>query len=151
MSKRNWTILGLLLIGTTPAQAASLCNCCGEKTVASCVAACETVSVEADQCVPTVDFAAKADIGPGKNALYEFPLSNLKIYKTDETSLELYRRLLEKLRMGAEADREAALWERHDGKIDEATAASRVKRYEDAIVNYYLGAQAYRLAKRQNR
>ena len=147
MSKPILNILGLVLICAGPAQAANLCNCCGETTAASCASACETVPVTAGQCLATVDFNAKAEIGPGKNALYEFSLRNLKIHKTDDTSLELYRRLLEKLRKGAEADREASLWERHDGKIDEATAAARLKRYDDAIVNYYLGAQAYRLAK----
>ena len=151
MSKRNLAILGLILITGAPAQAANLCNCCGEATAASCVSACETLAVTAGQCVATIDFKAKTDVGPGKNALYEFSLRNLKVHQTDDTSLELYRRLLEKLRKSAEADRKAALWERHDGKIDEATAASRVKRYDDAIVNYYLGAQAYRLAKGQSR
>ena len=151
MSKRNLAILGLVLITGAPAQAANLCNCCGEATAASCVVACETVAITAGQCVPTIDFNAKTDIGPGKNALYEFSLRNLKVYQTDDTSLELYRRLLEKLRRNAEADRKTALWERHDGKIDAVTAVSRVKRYDDAIVNYYLGAQAYRLAKNQSR
>jgi hypothetical protein len=147
MPKRILAVAGLMWMMGPSALAADLCNCCGDTTAASCVSACTTIASTPSQCVPTVDFSAKPDVGPGKNALYEFSLRNLKVQNTDPTSLELYRRLLEKLRKGVEADRKAALWDRHDGKIDAATATSLAKRYDDAIVNYYLGAQAYRLAK----
>lgn len=149
MSKRILAAAGLMWVMGQPALAANLCNCCGDATAASCVSACTVIASAPSQCVPTVDFSAKPDVGPGKNALYEFSFRNLKVQQTDNTSLELYRRLLEKLRKGAEKDRKAALRDRRDGKIDEVAAASLSKRYDDAIVNYYLGAQAYRLAKSQ--
>lgn len=147
MSKQVLAALGLMWISSAPALAADLCNCCGEATAQSCISACEAVNAVAGQCVPAVDFLGKAEIGPGKNALYDFSLRNLQVSKNDDGSLELFRRLLEKLRRGAESDRKLALREHRVGKIDAATATAFAKRYDDAIVNYYLGAQAYQLAK----
>ncbi len=147
MSKQLLAALGLVWISSMPAAAADLCNCCGVAAAGSCASACQAVEIDAGQCIPTVDFNGKAEIGPGKNALYEFSLRNLQVSRTDHGSMEAFRRLLEKLRRGAEADRKAALRDRRRGGIDEAEASLRANRYDDAIVNYYLGAQAYRLAK----
>jgi hypothetical protein len=129
------------------ASAADLCNCCGEAVAGPCASACQTVETTPGQCIPIVDFDGKAEIGPGKNALYEFSLRNLRVSKTDDHSLERFRRLLERLRRAAEADRKLGLRDRRRGKIDDAGAAALAARYDGAIVNYYLGAQAYRLAK----
>ena len=147
MSKHILAAFSLMLLSNAPALAADLCNCCGEAAAQSCASACESIKPGAGQCIPTVDFLGKAEIAPGKNALYDFSLRNLKVSQGDDGSLELFRRLLEKLRRGAESDRKLALRERRVGKIDAATALTFAKRYDDAIVNYYLGAQAYQLAK----
>lgn len=150
MSKQILAVLGLMWITSAPVEAADLCNCCGDTAAGSCAAACQAIEADAGQCIPTVDFEGKAEIGPGKNALYELSLRNLQVSRTDSGSLEEFRRLLEKLRRGAEADRRKALRDRRHGKIDETTANAFTNRYDDAIVNYYLGAQAYRLTKHSN-
>ena len=46
-------------------------------------------------------------------------------------------------RRGLEKDRKASYRDFRKHKIDEATAMAHTKRYEDAIVNYYLGLRAY--------
>jgi hypothetical protein len=93
-----------------------------------------------------VDFAGTAEIAPDTNPLYEFSLRNIKLHDYTREHLELYRRLLERARTSAEADRKQALRARRRGKIDAAQALTLAKRYDDAMVNYYLGIQAYRLA-----
>ena len=59
-------------------------------------------------------------------------------------SLEGVRRLLENSRRGVEKDRKTSARDFRKGKIDDAALAANTKRYEDAIVNYYLGLRAYR-------
>jgi hypothetical protein len=54
--------------------------------------------------------------------------------------------LLETARKGAESDRRAALKAFSRRQIDKAQADKRSKRYDDAMINYYLGAKAYRNA-----
>lgn len=139
--------IGLSLLGGGTASAASLCNCCGVLTVQSCAATCEAVKPPAGQCVAGVDYEAKADIGPDRNPLYDISLRNMWLGTPDEAGLEAFRRLLERSRLGAESDRKAALRAEASGKIDRQTALDKAKRYDDAIVNYYLGIQAFRLAR----
>ncbi|WP_373502614.1 hypothetical protein [Aestuariivirga sp.] len=133
------------LLGGT-AQAASLCNCCGSDTAQSCATACAPVKVMPGQCVATVDFDAEAAIGPGQNPLYDIPLQNVWLDSSGKDNLEVFRRLMERARKAAEADRRKALAERRKGAIDAATADRLAKRYDDAMVNYYLGMQSYRIA-----
>jgi hypothetical protein len=139
--------IGLLCLSGVPAASASLCNCCGDKTEASCSTACAAVKPAKGQCIATVDFAAEADVGPNVNPLYNVPLRNMWLGTPSRNQLESFRRLLEKARKGAESDRKLALRAKASGKIDEATAQSRAARYDDAMVNYYLGIQAYRLSR----
>ncbi len=58
--------------------------------------------------------------------------------------LEGVRRLLENSRRGVEKDRKASVRDFRKRKIDDAALTANSKRYEDAIVNYYLGLRAYR-------
>lgn len=60
--------------------------------------------------------------------------------------IETFRQLLETARKGAERDRKSALRAFSAGKIDGSQAQSLASRYDDALVNYYLGVQAYRVA-----
>ena len=128
------------------AKAASLCNCCGEATASACAAACAPVKPAAGQCIAVLDRKGEAVIGPDQNPLYDIPLRNAQLDPADGELLEAFRLLLEKARKGAEADRKLALRAWKAGKINAATAQSRADRYDDALVNYYLGMQAYRLA-----
>jgi hypothetical protein len=130
------------------ASAASLCNCCAAKTAQSCAAACQPVEVPQGQCVAAVDFAGKPAISGNANPLYEVSLRNLRLETKDGAELEAFRRLLEASRRGVEKDRRAALRARARGKIDATGLESSVARYEAAMVNYYLGLQAYRDAYR---
>ncbi len=139
--------IGLLCLAGVPATAAGLCNCCGDQTVPSCANACTAVKPPKGQCVATVDYAAKAGIGAGQNPLYNISLRNMWLGSPDRDGLEAFRRLLEGSRRWAERDRKSALRAHARGKIDKATSAAMVKRYDDAIVNYYLGIQAFRLAR----
>ena len=130
---------------TAPAGAASLCNCCGASTVSSCATACSPVKPAAGQCVATVDYAGTAKIADGVNPLYDVPLRNMWLDGAKPSQLELFRRLLEKSRRGAEADRRKALRAHARNKIDGAEAVLLAKRYDGALVNYYLGMQSYRI------
>ena len=140
-------VAGFIGLGAAETHAASLCNCCGSGTAQSCSTACAPVKVAEGQCVATVDFAAKAEIGPGKNPLYDVPLQNVWLGQPDASGLEAFRRLLEAARKGVEADRLAALKDYRKGTIDRTTSDARAKRYDDALVNYYLGIQAFRIAR----
>jgi hypothetical protein len=142
----------LLWMATPDAGAVALCNCCDGPSSGTCEAACAPLSPPEGQCQPAVDYAGKTVIGPGENPLYDMSLNNLALGAPSDSQLELLRRLLEKARLGAENDREAALVAHSKGEIDDAEAAARVRRYDDAIVNYYLGQQVYRAeARRRNR
>lgn len=136
-----------LMAAANGASAASLCNCCGTDTAQSCAAVCEPVKAPQGQCVAAVDFAGKPAISENVNPLYEVSLRNLRL-GTDGAELETFRRLLEASRRGVEKDRRAALRAYARGKIDQSTGAASIARYEAAIVNYYLGLQAYRDAYR---
>ena len=129
---------------SAPAGAASLCNCCGASTASSCATACAPVKPAEGQCVATVDYAGTAKIANGVNPLYDVPLRNMWIDGAKPSQLELFRRLLEKSRRGAESDRRKALRAHARHKIDSSEAVLLAKRYDDALVNYYLGMQSYR-------
>jgi hypothetical protein len=139
-------VFGVLLCSALPASAASLCNCCGGGTAATCSTACEQVKPPEGQCVSTVDFSGSVTIGPGKNPLYEMSLQNLFVGPATKPQLESLRLLLEQSRLGAEVDRKMALHDFAGGKIDKVAADSAAKRYDDAMVNYFLGVHAYREA-----
>jgi len=132
---------------TLPASAAGLCNCCGGATAETCSAACSPAEPTEGQCRVTVDYRVRPAVGKGINPLYDMDLRNVRLGTPSAAQLESFRRLLEAARRGAEADRRTALRERRRGKIDAAEAASLAQRYDRAIVNYYLGIQAYRLAR----
>lgn len=137
--------LVLLMASITPVQSASLCNCCGETgTAASCANACAPLKPAEGQCVATVDFEGNAEIGEGINPLYDVPLQNVWLGSEKREQLEVFRRLLETARKGAETDRRIGLKAVARGKIGKAEADRRAKRYDDALVNYYLGVKAYR-------
>ena len=139
---------GAMLFLAGPASSASLCNCCGVSTAANCQAACAPVKPAEGQCVATADYTGKAEISEGVNPLYDMWLRNLWLGTPSREELESFRRLLEQARKGAEADRKASLREFAEGKIDRATADARAKRYDDAIVNYFLGFHSYSEARR---
>lgn len=145
MKLKLLSALVVLVAGIAPVQSANLCNCCGDSgTAASCADACAPLKPAAGQCVATVDFAGNAEIGEGINPLYDVPLQNVWLGSARREELEVFRRLLETARKGAETDRRTALKAYSRGKIDQAEADKRARRYDDAMINYYLGAKAYR-------
>ena len=83
-------------------------------------------------------------IADGDNPLYGISLLGLDLKDAVRPELEGVRRLLENSRRGIEKDRKASARDFRRGKINDATLAVNTKRYEDAIVNYYLGLRAYR-------
>ena len=91
-----------------------------------------------------VDYAGEAMIADGDNPLYGISLLNVNIENAMRPELEGIRRLLENSRRGVEKDRKTSALDFRKGKIDDAALAVNTKRYEDAIVNYYLGLRAYR-------
>lgn len=135
--------LGLLLT-SAPVNAASLCNCCATGVAESCSAVCAPVKPVTGQCVAVMDYAGEAVIADGENPLYGISLLGLNLKDAVRADLEGVRRLLENSRRGVEKDRKASARDFRKGKIDDATLAAHAKRYEDAIVNYYLGQRAYR-------
>ena len=91
-----------------------------------------------------MDYAGEAVIADGDNPLYGISLLGLDLNDAVRPELEGVRRLLEDSRRGVEKDRKASARDFRKGKIDDATLAVNTKRYEEAIVNYYLGLWAYR-------
>ena len=142
------TFLGLatlaLFLTPAPVNATSLCNCCAAGITESCNAACAPAKPTTGQCVAMVDYAGVAVIADGDNPLYGVSLLNLEIQDAMRPALEGVRRLLEDSRRGVEKDRKASARDFRKGKIDDATLAAHTQRYEEAIVNYYLGQRAYR-------
>ena len=135
---------GAMVLLTTAAQAASLCNCCGTSTVAACSNTCAPIKVAQGQCVAAVDFDGQSEISDGVNPLYDLSLRNIWLGSLNRDQLENFRKLLESARKGVEKGRKSSLRVFASKKIDKATAAANAKRYDDAIVNYYLGQQSYR-------
>mgnify|MGYP001163410275 CR=1 FL=1 len=135
--------LGLLLT-SAPVNAASLCNCCATGVPESCSAVCAPVKPAPGQCVAVMDYAGEAVIADGGNPLYGISLLGLDLRDAARPELEGVRRLLEDSRRGVEKDRMASARDFRKGKIDAAALAAHNKRYEDSIVNYYLGLRAYR-------
>jgi hypothetical protein len=135
--------LGLLLT-SVPVNAASLCNCCATGTAENCSTICAPAKPAPSQCVARVDYAGEAVIADGDNPLYGISLLSLDIKDAMRPELEGVRRLLEDSRRGVEKDRKTSALDFRKGKIDDAALAVNTKRYEDAIVNYYLGLRAYR-------
>ena len=142
------TFIGLaslgLLLTSAPGNAASLCNCCATGSAESCGAACAPAKPAPGQCVAVMDYAGEAVIADGDNPLYGISLISLDLGDAARPELEGVRRLLENSRRGVEKDRKASARDFRKGKIDDATLAAHTQRYEDAIVNYYLGLRAYR-------
>ena len=89
------------------------------------------------------DFAGKSKITTDSNPLYGTSLRNVWLGAAKRPELESFRLLLEKARRGAERDRRAALRAYRRKDIDQTDAAARAKRYDGAIVNYFLGLQSY--------
>jgi hypothetical protein len=137
------TGLGLLLTAA-PVNAASLCNCCATGVAESCSAVCAPAKPVPGQCVARVDYAGEVVIADGDNPLYGISLLGLDLKDAMRPELEGVRRLLEDSRRGVERDRKTSALDFRKGKIDDAGLAGSTKRYEDAIVNYYLGLRAYR-------
>lgn len=135
---------GGVLMVASPANSASLCNCCETGTVEICKATCAAVTLPAGQCVVTMDSGGTTEIATGENPLYSISLRTMHLGGAKRMGLEDFRRLLEAARAGVEKDRKASIADFKRKKIDAATAAIAAKRYEEAIVNYYLGLRAYR-------
>jgi hypothetical protein len=91
-----------------------------------------------------VDYSGDAGIADGDNPLYGISLLSLDLGDAVRPELEGVRRLLEDSRRGVEKDRKVSARDFRKGRIDDATLAANTKRYEEAIVNYYLGLRAYR-------
>ena len=141
-------LLGLagagLFLASISANAASLCNCCAAGVAESCKAVCAPAKPSAGQCVALVDYASEATITAGENPLYGISLLNISLGDATRSELGGYLKLLELTRRGLEKDRKASVRDFRKHKIDEAAATANAERYEDAIVNYYVGIQAYR-------
>jgi len=141
-------ILGLaslgLFLASAPVNAASLCNCCATGTAQSCSAVCAPAKPAPSQCVAKVDYTGEAVIADGANPLYGISLLGLDLNDAARPELEGVRRLLEDSRRGVEKDRKTSALDFRKGKIDDTGLAANTKRYEDAIVNYYLGLRVYR-------
>lgn len=135
---------GSLFMAVASANSAVLCNCCETGMAETCKATCATVTLPVGQCVAAVDFAGVTKIATGENPLYAVSLRAMHLGGAKRMALEDFRRLLEAARAGVEKDRKAAIADFKRKKIDAATAAANSKRYEEAIVNYYLGLRAYR-------
>jgi hypothetical protein len=135
---------GGLLMATAPANSASLCNCCETGMAETCKATCAAITLPVGQCVAAVDFGGATEIAAGENPLYSISLRGMHLAGAPRKELEDFRRLLEAARAGAEKDRKAAVANFKRKKINAATAAIAAKRYDEAIVNYYLGLRAYR-------
>jgi hypothetical protein len=142
------TFLGLaslgLLLTSAPVNAASLCNCCATGTAENCSTVCAPAKPAPSQCVAKVDYTGEAVIADGDNPLYGISLLGLDLNDAARPELEGVRRLLENSRRGVEKDRKISARDFRKGKIDDAALAVNTKRYEDAIVNYYLGQRVYR-------
>lgn len=140
-----WGLAGVgMFLASTSVHAANLCNCCATGVAQGCSAACTPAKPVPGQCVAMVDYAGDATIAEGDNPLYGISLRNLQLGEAMRPQLEGFRRLLELARRGAEKDRKASMRDFRKHKIDEATVKANVQRYESAVVNYYLGLQAYR-------
>ncbi|HUQ35959.1 MAG TPA: hypothetical protein VM144_06225 [Aestuariivirga sp.] len=129
---------------SAPVNAAGLCNCCATGIAESCSSVCAPVKPATGQCVAKVDYAGEAVIADGDNPLYGISLLTLDLKDAVRPELEGVRRLLEDSRRGVEKDRKISALDFRKGKIDDAALAVNTKRYEDAIVNYYLGLRVYR-------
>ena len=140
--------IAAILLSGAAAEAASFCNCCGSATETGCDTACADTPGAVDECVPTVDFAAKAEITRDVNPLYNLSLRNLTLRNPDERRAELLRRLLEAGRRGAERDRDRTLRGLTRDAIDSDAVAKASARYDAAMVNYYLGMQVYQAARK---
>jgi hypothetical protein len=140
-----WGLAGMgLLLASAPVNAASLCNCCATGVSESCNVTCAPAKPAPSQCVARVDYAGEAVIADGDNPLYGISLLSLDLNDAARPELEGIRRLLEDSRRGVEKDRKISALDFRKGKIDDAALTVNTKRYEDAIVNYYLGLRAYR-------
>ena len=133
-----------LFLASISANAASLCNCCATGVAESCTTVCAATKPSAGQCVALVDYASEATIAPSENPLYGISLLNISLGDATRPELGDYLKLLELTRRGLEKDRKASVRDFRKHKIDEAAATANAERYEDAIVNYYVGIQAYR-------
>lgn len=131
----------------TSVSAAGLCDCCESGLSQSCIAACDASKPEIGQCLIAVDYTAATEIGPGQNPLYGRSLRTISLGTPNRDEREAFRRLMEKSRLGVENDRKLALRAHAKGEIDDTEAQRLAKRYDDAIVNYYLGIHAYRVTK----
>ena len=142
------TLLGLagagLFLASASVNAASLCNCCATGMAESCQTECAPAKPTPNQCIAILDYTGKTTIAAGDNPLYEISLRNIYLEDAMRPQLEDFRKLLEITRRGVEKDRKASYRDFRKHKINEATAMANTKRYEDAIVNYYFGLQAYR-------
>lgn len=133
-----------LFLASVSAGAANLCNCCAAGVAENCSSVCIAAKPAAGQCVVLLDSAGATTIAAGENPLYGISLLTLSLKDTTRPQLEGLRKLLERSRLGLEKDRKASVRDFRKHRIDGAAAAANRKRYEDAIVNYYLGLQAYR-------
>ncbi|MGB8316141.1 MAG: hypothetical protein WCE69_16810 [Aestuariivirga sp.] len=136
-------IVGLFLV-TTAVNGANLCNCCATGVAANCGAVCGSAKPAPAQCVAMLDHAGQPTIAPGENPLYGLSLQNMPLDNVTQPQMEDFRKLLENSRRGLEKDRKATIRDFRKHKIDDAAVKAGTKRYEDAIVNYYLGLRAYR-------
>ena len=141
-------LLGLaatgLFLASVSVKAASLCNCCDTGVAESCKTVCASAKPALGQCIATLDYAGTTTVSTGDNPLYSILLRSITLDDAMRPQLEGFRKQLEIARRGLEKDRRASYRDFRKHKIDEATAMANTKRYEDAIVNYYFGLQAYR-------
>ena len=133
-----------LFLTTVSVSGANLCNCCATGVAESCSAVCAPAKPGSGQCVVKVDYTSEATIAGGENPLYGISLRGISLEDAMRPQLEGFRRLLEMARRGAERDRKASTRDFRKHRIDEATVQANTKRYESAVVNYYLGLRAYR-------
>lgn len=147
MLKQLAASVALVLAGHVGGHAAQFCDCCAGTLSTACKAVCPAPAETGEQCPVVVDFTGEEEIGPGRNPLYELSFRTLRLQNPSREQREAFRTLLERARQAAEADRATAERDRLAGRISTSEAAQRASRYDNAMINYYLGQQAYRTTR----
>lgn len=114
---------------------------------AAAISPCDADKAADNQCRVAIDYGKTAEIGPGVNPLYGISLRNVDVGHPSRAQRESLRRLLEGARRAAESDRKSAWRAFEAGTLDDAGLKDANKRYDTALVNYFLGVNAMRVEK----
>jgi hypothetical protein len=131
-------------IGSRPAQAVGLCNCCLDPMPAACGTACAARQTTPGQCPPFVIYEGDGAAGASGNPLNAMSLKELDVGSPRRTELEQFRHFLEKYRRQAVQDWRKAVMAYDRGKLGKDALEAESTLYRDALVGYYHGIRAYR-------